>query len=321
MATIRDIAGAAGVSVTTVSRVLNDHPYVSKDKRERVKKAMQSLGYSRNIHAVHLSKGFSDMIGVVLPSVNLPYFADLVAGIAEAAEASGVHLSLYQTDYQQQKERFALSQLQERQVDGLIICSKAIPDEHLLTVKEPLILCQYTDAAGLSSISNPHREAFRHGLDYLIEKGHRKIAISLARKKGKNSQVRIAAYKEALKKIGQPYREELVVEKALTLLDGKALFHRWKSWDDKPTALFAANDQVSAGLYLEAKANGTLIPEELAILSIDNHDISKMLGISTIDIQTKEMGKQAFHMLENRISGGPPARKVLDYRLIERSTV
>ena len=64
---------------------------------------MQSLGYTRNIHAVHLSKGFSDMIGVVLPSVNLPYFADLVAGIAEAAEASGVHLSLYQTDYQEQK--------------------------------------------------------------------------------------------------------------------------------------------------------------------------------------------------------------------------
>ena len=64
---------------------------------------MQSLGYTRNIHAVHLSKGFSDMIGVVLPSVNLPYFADLVAGIAEAAEASGVHLSLYQTDYQQKR--------------------------------------------------------------------------------------------------------------------------------------------------------------------------------------------------------------------------
>ena len=72
-------------------------------------------------------------------------------------------------------------------MDGLIICSKAIPDEHLLTVKEPLILCQYTDAAGLSSISNPHREAFRHGLDYLIEKGHRKIAISLARKREKQS--------------------------------------------------------------------------------------------------------------------------------------
>lgn len=185
---------------------------------------MQSLGYTRNIHAVHLSKGFSDMIGVVLPSVNLPYFADLVAGIAEAPKRQACIFLYTRQIISKEKERFALSQLQERQVDGLIICSKAIPDEHLLTVKEPLILCQYTDAAGLSSISNPHREAFRHGLDYLIEKGHRKIAISLARKKGKNSQVRIAAYKEALKKIGQPYREELVVEKALTPLDGKALF-------------------------------------------------------------------------------------------------
>lgn len=95
MATIRDIAEAAGVSVTTVSRVLNNHPYVSEDKRERVKKAMQSLGYRRNIHAVHLSKGFSDMIGVVLPSVNLPYFADLVAGIAEILPKRQACIFLY----------------------------------------------------------------------------------------------------------------------------------------------------------------------------------------------------------------------------------
>ncbi|KXZ18028.1 LacI family DNA-binding transcriptional regulator [Bacillus nakamurai] len=321
MATIRDIASAAGVSVTTVSRVLNDHPYVSEEKRTRVKKAMESLGYTRNIHAVHLSKGFSNMIGVVLPSINLPYFADLIAGIAVAAEASGIHLSLYQTDYQPEKEVFALSQLQERQVDGLIFCSKAISDEELLGTKGPILLCQHADTAGFSSISIPHQEAFRHGMNYLIEKGHEKIAICLARKKVMNSQVRIAAYKEALRDIGQPYREDWVVEKAITMLDGKALFHKWKKRRDKPTALFAANDQVSAGFYLEAKAHGARIPDDVAILSIDNHEISRLLGISTIDIQTKEMGKQAFRMLEKSISGQPPARKVLQYRLIERSTV
>ncbi|MBT2573591.1 LacI family DNA-binding transcriptional regulator [Bacillus sp. ISL-51] len=320
MATIRDIASAAGVSVTTVSRVLNDHQYVSEEKRLKVKKAMESLGYTRNIHAVHLSKGFSNMIGVVLPSIHLPYFADLIAGIADAAEASGVHLSLYQTDYQPEKEVFALSQLQERQVDGLIFCSKAISDEQLLGTKGPILLCQ-ADAAGFSSISIPHQEAFRHGMNYLIERGHEKIAICLARKKGMNSQVRIAAYKEALKDIGQLYREDWVVEKAITMLDGKALFHKWKKWRDKPTALFAANDQVSAGFYLEARAHGARIPEDVAILSIDNHEISRLLGISTIDIQTKEMGKQAFRMLEKSIRGQPAAKKVLEYRLIERSTV
>lgn len=126
MANIKDIAEKAGVSVTTVSRVINNHPYVSEDKRKRVFEAMESLEYTRNIHAVHLSKGFSNMIGVVLPTVNLPYFAELIAGIADAAAESGVHLSLFQTNYEVQKEIFALSQLKQRQVDGLIFAQRRL---------------------------------------------------------------------------------------------------------------------------------------------------------------------------------------------------
>lgn len=109
--------------------------------------------------------------------------------------------------------------------------------------------------------------------------------------------------------------------KAITINDGKALFHKWKKWKEKPTAIFVANDQVSAGLLLEAKAQRISVPDELAILSVDNHEISQSLGVTTIDIQTKEMGKQAFAMLEKRIQGQPIERKVLDYRLIERSAV
>lgn len=84
MANIKEIANKAGVSITTVSRVLNDHPYVSEEKRVRVLEAMKALEYTRNVHAVHLSKGFSNMIGVVLPSIRLPYFSELLAGIADA---------------------------------------------------------------------------------------------------------------------------------------------------------------------------------------------------------------------------------------------
>lgn len=183
MANIKDIAEKVGVSVTTVSRVINNHPYVSEDKRKRVFEAMESLEYTRNIHAVHLSKGFSNMIGVVLPTVNLPYFAELIAGIADAAAESGVHLSLFQTNYEVQKEIFALSQLKQRQVDGLIFCSKALADEKLMEWEGPILLCQNSDNARFPTISIPHQEAFRNGLDYLIAKGHKKIAICLARKK------------------------------------------------------------------------------------------------------------------------------------------
>ncbi|CAN2252157.1 LacI family DNA-binding transcriptional regulator [Bacillus vallismortis] len=321
MANIKDIAEKAGVSITTVSRVINNHPYVSEDKRNRVFEAMEALAYTRNIHAVHLSKGYSNMIGVVLPTINLPYFAELIAGIADAAEGSGIHLSLFQTNYDVQKEIFALTQLKERQVDGLIFCSKALADERLMDWKGPILLCQNSDIGRFSTISIPHEQAFRYGLDYLMAKGHKKIAICLARKKGMNSHFRIKAYREALEEIGEAFHEDWVIEKAISINDGKALFHKWENWKEKPTAIFVANDQVSAGLLLEAKARRVLVPDELAILSVDNHEISQSLGITTIDIQTKEMGKQAFAMLEKRIQGQPIEKKVLDYRLIERSTV
>lgn len=136
-----------------------------------------------------------------------------------------------------------------------------------------------------------------------------------------NSHFRIKAYKEALEEIGETFNEEWVIEKAITMNDGKALFHKWNNWRERPTAIFVANDQVSAGLLLEAKAQKVSVPDELAILSFDNHEISQLLGISTIDIQAKEMGKQAFSMLEKRIQGQPIEKRVLDYRLIERSTV
>ncbi|MDO8224741.1 LacI family DNA-binding transcriptional regulator [Bacillus cabrialesii] len=321
MANIKDIAEKAGVSVTTVSRVINNHPYVSDNKRNRVLEAMEALEYTRNIHAVHLSKGCSNMIGVVLPTISLPYFAELIAGIADAAAESGIHLSLFQTSYDVQKEIFALSQLKQRQVDGLIFCSKALADEKLMEWEGPILLCQNSDISRFPTISIPHQQAFRYGLDYLIAKGHKKIAICLARKKGMNSHFRIKAYKEALEEIGEVLREDWVVEKAITINDGKALFHKWKKWKEKPTAIFVANDQVSAGLLLEARAQLVKVPDELAILSVDNHEISQALDITTIDILTKEMGKQAFAMLKKRIQGQSIEKKVLDYRLIERSTV
>ncbi|MSN99729.1 LacI family transcriptional regulator [Bacillus paralicheniformis] len=323
MANIREIAEAAGVSITTVSRVLNGHPYVKEEKRQKVLETIERLEYARNMHAVHLSKGFSNMIGVVLPTIGLPYFGDLLEGIAEEAAKEGVHFSLYQTNYQLEKEVFALEQLKQRQVDGLIFCSKAMSDEALLDWHEtgPFILCQDSSEQHFSTVSIPHKDAFRLGLDFLIEKGHTKIAIGLARKNGMNSHFRLEAYKEALAAIGEPYREEWVFERSLTITDGQKLFSEWREMKEKPTAVFIANDQVSAGMFLEAQRHQVDIPGSLAILSCDNQPISEVLGISTIKINIKEMGKHAFRLLRKRIGGAGPEKQTVPYKLIKRATV
>lgn len=136
-----------------------------------------------------------------------------------------------------------------------------------------------------------------------------------------NSHFRLKAYKEALAAIGEPYREEWVFERSLTITDGQKLFSEWKGMEEKPTAVFVANDQVSAGIFLEARRHQVDIPGSLAILSCDNQPISEVLGISTIEINIKEMGKRAFRLLQKRIGGAGPEKLTVPYKLIKRATV
>lgn len=125
MTNIRDIAKMAGVSVTTVSRVLNHHPYVSEAKRAAVLEAIKKSHYHRNINAVHLSKGKTNLIGVAVPFLNHPYFGQLMEGIADEAITQNHQLVLFQTNYEPQRELEALKMLKYKQIDALIICSRA----------------------------------------------------------------------------------------------------------------------------------------------------------------------------------------------------
>lgn len=119
MANIKDIAKLAGVSVTTVSRVINGIPYVSDEKKEAVLRAMEITNYERNINAVHLIKGKTNLIGVVVPSIKRPYFGLVVEGIAEEALKNNYNLVLIQTNYEEQRELEALKMLKLKQLDAL----------------------------------------------------------------------------------------------------------------------------------------------------------------------------------------------------------
>ena len=148
------------------------------------------------------------------------YFGELLEGIAEEAAKEGVHFSLYQTNYQLEKEIFALEQLQLLQCKNfffqLIIC----------------LVKRKVNAFLRSFFSDSFQQ-----LAEIIEKGHTKIAIGLARKNGMNSHFRLKAYKEALAAIGEPYREEWVFERSLTITDGQKLFSEWREMEEKPTGM------------------------------------------------------------------------------------
>ncbi|MBW4082637.1 LacI family DNA-binding transcriptional regulator [Paenibacillus sp. S150] len=130
MANIKDIARIAGVSVTTVSRVINGHPYVSAEKREAVQRAMEAVNYERNINAVHLSRGKTNLIGVVVPSIRRPYFRMEVEGIAEEAIKDNYKLVLIQTNYETVRELDALMMLKgkEHHKIGYCLARKSSPN-------------------------------------------------------------------------------------------------------------------------------------------------------------------------------------------------
>ncbi|MFY4776742.1 LacI family DNA-binding transcriptional regulator [Metabacillus sp. RGM 3146] len=322
MANIHVIAKNAGVSAATVSRVLNHHPYVKDEKRQAVYRAMEDLGYSRNMNAVNLSRGKTDMIGVVVPTINHPYFGNVVEGIAEEAMRSHLQLVLFQTNYEEKKELEALEQLKGKKLDGVIFCSRACGDSFLLTFQNagPIILCEDSNIKEFPSISISHEEAFHCGLHYLIQKGHKKIAICLGRKEGANSIKRIQAYKNEL---GDMADEKWIFDKCLTIENGTEVIQKYLELENKPTAFLVTNDQVAAGMLLEAENACLSIPEDLAIMSFDNQPIAGLFNLSTIDIPAKRMGSELLKaLLEERTSPGSSSRrKVLPFTLIERKTV
>ena len=325
MANIKDIAKMAGVSVTTVSRVLNDHPYVSEEKRKAVIEIVEKLNYSQNANAVHLSKGKTNIVGVILPYINHPCFDAMVGGMMEVALAHNYRVLLCQTNYNKKEEMKSLHMLKTKQLDGLIICSRANDWETI----EPyasygaIIACEDNDISNISSVYTNHSAAFQLGMDYLIEKGYKKIGYCTGRKLGPSSQKRFDVYKQQLQSIDEEVNEEWIFTECFTLEDGVKVAHKLKEMQDLPGALIVAGDEVAIGVMTEVEKLGIQVPEDLAIIGFDNQPISQVLQLTTIDQNLKEIGKTAFEMLHRKVNDESSKQEKLEipYELVERSTV
>ncbi|PEX94263.1 LacI family DNA-binding transcriptional regulator [Bacillus cereus] len=325
MANIKDIAKMAGVSVTTVSRVLNDYPYVSEEKRKVVLEIVEKLNYSQNANAVHLSKGKTNIVGVILPYINHPCFDAMVGGMMEVALAHNYKVLLCQTNYNKKEEMKSLHMLKTKQLDGLIICSRANDWETI----EPyasygtIVACEDNDISNISSVYTNHSAAFQLGMDYLIEKGYKKIGYCTGRKLGPSSQKRFDVYKHQLQSIDEEVNEEWIFTECFTLEDGVRAAHKLKEMQDLPEALIVAGDEVAIGVMTEAEKLGIQVPEDLAIIGFDNQPISQVLQLTTIDQNLKEIGKKAFEMFYRQISDESSKQEKVEipYELVERSTV
>jgi DNA-binding LacI/PurR family transcriptional regulator len=322
--TIRQIAKLANVSVSTVSRVLNNHPYVNEQTRSEVQAIINKLNYTPNSNAIHLSKGKTNVIGISLPLVNNQYYSSILEGVAKAAAKENYHLMVCQTNNDAKKEHEILHMLQNKKMDGLIICSKLNTCSLIETFSTyaPIVTCEANDAPSISSVYIDHYETFRMSINYLVRRGHTKIGYCIGRKNSFNSTHRKRAYTEGLQTIEETPNKEWAFEECLTIQDGKRVVHKLLQMNNRPTALVVSCNHIAASIRKEAEQNKIRVPEDLAIIGCDDQPIGDMFDITTISSSSEQLGKQAFHLFYQHILQGKQENENIELspQLVERTS-
>lgn len=306
MATIADVAKRAGLSRATVSRVLNNHPNVTEDKKRLVREAMDLLNYVPNTTAQRLRNQKTDTIAILVPVLTNPFFAYLLEAMDMVATRNHLQLLICQTRYSKQKELDFLELLRTKQVDGLILTSYENEWKQIepFSAFAPMVLCnEYERDAKIPIIRMDQFEAGYIGTRHLIEQGHHRIACTCG-DKSNLAKDRQAGFRKALAEYGLLVKEEWIFSNVFDIEDGKRVLRTLMSLKEAPTAVFTGSDQVAAGMIMAAKALGKKVPDEIAIIGFDDQPIAKVVepALTTIRQPIEDLGKTAMEVIIDLIA-------------------
>ncbi|AIF67297.1 LacI family transcriptional regulator [Terribacillus saccharophilus] len=323
MSNIKQIAQMAGVSRSTVSRVLNHHPHVHEDTRRKVQQVIDKLDYIQNSNAVQLKKGRTNTIGVVSPSIS-HYFMQIVQGIAEAGTTCHYQTLLYQTNEKADQELQALEMLRQKRLDGLIILRCGLDWEKVATYTKygPIMTCEPLQHPKIQSIYMNHYEGFQLGLEHLIEKGYNRIACTIGRAESRNSLERKKAFEDILQTHNLPVHPEWILDETFTVNDGRTALQKLLNGNHMPDAVIHASDYVAAGMAAEARAQGISIPDELGLVGFesDQSDVAGLMELTHVRNPLKQMGAEAFHRMYAALTETPYTAVDLSFSLTERQS-
>ena len=332
--TIRDVAEYCGVSVSTVSRVLNDRPDVSSDVRARVLKAIKELHYVPNTSARSLVSTSSANIGVIVRGGGNPFYIPIVQALEQEINNAGYSMSIRFIPSGADEVSIGARLVRSKRLAGLIFMGGRFDYEEDIAaaLEVPFLCCTFTNSFGYmpdgicSSVSIDDRTEAYNAVSYLIKKGHRKIAILLnSRDDSSISQLRFMGYCDALKDAGLEINEDLICEMGgydmgaayssmNRLLDGPAEF----------TAVFVIADTLAIAAMKAVHEHGMQIPEDISVISIDGLDMSRytLPTLTTLTQPVETLGHEAARTLIDVIECSAPHRQItLKAQLREGGTV
>jgi len=330
MSTIIDVARMANVSIATVSRVLNEPHKVREETRRQVYQAMTLCNYKYNALARGFATKRSHIIGLIIPTVTNPIFAESVRGVQDYVEASGYRVVLGNSDYSLEKEKKLIQVFREMQVDALIITTTGLNGRHLKELVEekfPLVLLYSTVRRGpLSCVGIDNFRGGYRATAHIVSFGHRRIAMLAGDFSFSDKSFhRWHGYRKCLRDHGIAYDSKLLVQTTYALESGMRAVKQLMQTKSPPTAIFCSNDFLAIGVLEGARELGLSIPENLSVVGFDDMPMMAFFrpGLDTIRQPAYDMGKIGSEVVLRRIDNPDekPVHRILDIQLIVRQSV
>jgi DNA-binding LacI/PurR family transcriptional regulator len=304
--TIYDVAKKSGVSIATVSKVINNKGRISEKTRKKVLDVMKKLDYYPNVMASALMGKKTKTIGFLIPDLANPFFSELARNIEDRAHELGYHLIICSTDYLPDKENKYISLLKQKSVDGFILAS-GFEDlekvEELMKEEIPVsIVARDFPMFPVNAVAIDDFMGGYEATSYLMNLGHKHIGI-IARDVWSNRE-RVRGYKQALKE-NNLNASFLEYAQETNIKWGKRIANQYLNSDRVPTAIFACNDLLTIGAIQAAKENGILVPEQLSVIGFDDTMIATVVDppLTTMAQPIQIMGREIMDLMIGMIEG------------------
>ena len=316
--TIQDVARTAGVSVSTVSRVLNGKVDVARETQDRILSVIDNLGYTTNLAARSMRSSKKNLVGLIMPDIAYPFAIEVMKGVNRAIAESEFDLLVYTTGDVRKRESASheqkyVSLLNNSITDGVIvvapIASEFSNDAPIVSI-DPLV-----SNPSYPAVHATNYQGAMDAMEYLLGLGHKRIGFISGRAGLESSNRRLRGYRDALENARITVDEKLIVSGDYTTETGAICAMELMSLEGPPTAIFASNDQTAIGVFQTARKMGLRIPEDLSVVGFDNISESNYMGLTTIDQFISEMGFVATQMLIKLIN-----REPLDMQIYKMKT-
>jgi Transcriptional regulators len=294
---IKEIAKKAGVSVATVSRVLNHPESVAPDTKERIRNVMEESDYTPNWFARGLNFNKTDTIGLLLPNILNPSYMEVAKGVEDVAHQKEYTTLLCNAENAVEKERKYVDSLLKRRVDGIVLVSSLLENEDVEGIRKqgiPVVLIGENkgDVKDVPIVRIDCESAAHKAVNHLIDIGYKEIAIIYGATPERENKRKIEGYKQALAEAGITEREEYIQEASNTIEGGYIAAKRLIDLKSRPRAIFTSSDLLAFGAIDAMKDHGIKVPEEIAFVGFDNIRMSNLIDpkLTTVEKPMHKMG-------------------------------